>query len=84
MIGEMKKLVGTLKFCTGKHQFVKTTFCDCLDKCKMKPTIMKQPIDKKKLIYCEFENKLIQCKYCDTVCDACKSDLMFIWDSRVV
>ena len=53
MIGEIKKLVGTLRFCPGKHQFVKTTFCDCLDKCKINSTIMA-----KSKIYCEFENKL--------------------------
>ena len=78
----IKKLIGTFKFCSGKHQFVKLTFCDCLDKCEMKPIMMKH-ISKKTLIYCEFENKLIECKYCDTICDAGKSDLMFLFDSKI-
>ena len=41
--------------------------CDCLDKCKINSTIMAKP-----KIHCEFENKLTDCKYCDTICDASK------------
>jgi|SaaInlV_150m_DNA_4_1039716.scaffolds.fasta_scaffold65407_1 hypothetical protein len=78
----IKKIVGTLKYCSGKHQFVKLTFCNCVNKCVMKPIIMKQ-VSKKPLIYCEFENKLIECKYCDTICDASKSELMFLFPSQI-
>ena len=73
-----------IEFITTKYLQigVKLTFCNCVNKCVMKPIIMKQ-VSKKPLIYCEFENKLIECKYCDTICDASKSELMFLFPSQI-
>ena len=79
----VNRLVGTMKFCPGKHQLVKSTVCDCLDKCKMdlEPVLISRS-KKKALVHCAFENKLIDCKYCDTICDANKSELMFYFNSQ--
>ena len=80
-----KRLVGSLKFCPGKHQFVKNTFCGCTSKCNINPTLSINPINNKKksLIHCAFDNKLIDCKYCDTMCSAKKSELMFYFDTDI-
>lgn len=80
----INRLVGTLKFCPGKHQFVKSTFCDCLDKCKMNldPVLVSSP-KRKAMVHCAFDNKLIDCKHCDTICDANKSELMFFFKSDI-
>ena len=80
----IKRFAGTLKFCSGKHQFVKVSVCDCLDKCKMdlEPFIVSSP-KRKAMVHCAFDNKLIDCKHCDTICDADKSALMFYFNSKI-